>query len=456
MTYSKFLISTLILNVSFLTFAFGVESAAPTVPTSTPEAVTSQCEQALLPINVPKMLKAIIAEEPDQAFRGEVYKSYMANTKTPALRRLLPRNLIKAVIVDANNRYYPKVLEEALERLPSFASNHPEMTAVDRMRAALRATLEGKVNASSVDERISALDGDSPDRVVRALGDMSLDEVGELYYGADPLNPSKGSLLRQYLDNTGASAIAKSFSNGPDKGDTFGPERLVVAVSADTFAEYQRLFVRLDNLAPIGHAGIIQNGEMRGWHTGGMRLPGPGNILPTVLLKTTEAQRAEQYFKMMVLARTNGLGWQYWNNPMMQPWMLNNYCTQAGGYSCCTHWIGNMPLGDELVSSYTFPPRVDNNPNGVVPAPIVAALKPYEHANAMVKRIWSTPGHQQFGEMIGQGEANARGDMASPGWVITTLIGPTAVERVPVVFYFVADHKAPLKASLIPQFERPW
>ena len=451
--YRQLLISTLIISAASQFFALGAFAEVTAATTAVSESPT-QCDKPLSPVNVSRMLKDILADEPDQAFRGDVYKTYLSFAKSVGFRNLLPKTLVQSVIVDANNRYYVRVLQEALGRMASSSSG-ASVSVADRMRQALRETLAGKVNAASIDERIAALDGTSPDRVVRALGDMTLAEVQDLYYGADPLNPSKGSLIRQYLDETGASAIGKSFSNGPDKGGTFGPERLVVAVSEETFPIFQRLFTtRLDNLAPIGHAGIIQNGEMRGWHTGEMRMPRPGNILPTVLLKTTEAQRAEQYFKMMVLARTNGLQWNGWNNPMMQPWTLENYCSSAGAYNCCTHWIGNMPLGDECVSAYTFPPRVNNGQDA--PPPIVAALKPYKHANAMVKRIWASPGHMQFGAMIGQEAANARGDMASPGWVITTLIGPTAVERVPVVFYFVQDAKAPLKSSMVPVFENPW
>jgi len=135
--------------------------------------------------------------------------------------------------------------------------------------------------------------------------------------------------------------------------------------------------------------------------------------------------------------------------------MIKDYC-KTGGYSCCTHWIGNIPIGDTLVSEYTLPGTeeylIKNGQyvvkNGIYQmkysAPVIAKLKPWEpkdNKQELLTKIWKVPGNMQLSEVIGQKAANGRGEFASPGWVIRTLMGPTAQERVPVIFYVVNDHQ---------------
>jgi hypothetical protein len=60
--------------------------------------------------------------------------------------------------------------------------------------------------------------------------------------------------------------------------------------------------------------------------------------------KTSEAQRLTKYFE---LGAENGDLAQY-------PWNLGKYCSKEGGYTSCTHWVGNIPVGDKVVKEYKF------------------------------------------------------------------------------------------------------
>jgi hypothetical protein len=256
-------------------------------------------------------------------------------------------------------------------------------------------------------------------------------------------------LIGKYISETGAATVIRSFSLGPGKNGQ-GPRRLVVALSAETFPIYQKYFTREEFLIPFGHAHLVHNGKVHSYTHSGIEFRFTHHLntpLPLVLLKTSEARRAAQFFELYAKLKLTSGG--PWHHAAAKPWMLPGYCA-AGGYDNCTHWIGNMPLGDELVDEYTFPACFEA---GGDRAPRTQKLMPYEHPDPLMHEVWSVPGHQQFADMIGQRDANLHGEFASPGWVITTILGPTSVERVPIVFVIVADHKAPIPADFEPFHE---
>lgn len=446
MKHLKYLLVTLVISLSFASAVRAVDS--------------SPCEVALLPLSAPVRIAAIAKEDPTQAFRVDTYNDYVALVQANRdVRNLLPTAFVEEILVNPEFRYYSKNLKEFLDHFK--ASSPSDIKTDERFRLALRETLKGKVPESTIEIRISNLYGRSGGtRVIRALGDMTLGETQDLYYGSDPLHPSPESLVGQYLAETGATTQIRRFSLGPEKPGEFGPERLVVSVSAASYASYQKLFSRMDSFNVLGHAYLIQNGKMTSYMHNGIdaRMPSVGNILPTIILKTTEGQRVEQYLNLMVTARLTkgGMYATYMGNPVMEPWLIDGYCGTEVGYSNCTHWIGNMPIGDKLVRTYAFPALQEawGNPN-LDKSPRIARLGSYQSDIPLMNRVWKSPGNQQFGEVVGLGDANLRGDLANPGWVITTLIGPASAERVPVVFYIVNDHTQPIPENFVPIFERP-
>ena len=152
-----------------------------------------------------------------------------------------------------------------------------------------------------------------------------------------------------------------------------------------------------------------------------------------------------------------GGNFQNWWHGLKQPWRLGQYC-EPGAYNCCTHWIGNVPIGDTLVSEYSLPGRETYNQSTrkYECAGVITKLQPWEPADnvqKLLKPIWKVPGNMQLSETIGEKAANIRGEFASPGWVIRTFMGHTTNSRVPVIFYIVNDHQAPIPETPFFKYE---
>lgn len=282
------------------------------------------------------------------------------------------------------------------------------------------------------------------------LGDLSLEETHILFYGGDINSISPTSLIGQYLARTGSQTSFRAFPKKYGK-KALGQKRLVVAVSADSFADFKKLILsNMHYMSVVGHANVLHKGKFYSFGGGKseIRALGVDTPMPLVVVKTSEAQRLTRYMDLTANKLFNG-----WWNGLKQPWELTDYCA-TGGYSCCTHWIGNIPIGDKLVNAYTFPPEDRSGDD-----PVTQDLKPYAPRNKEEKKlvhVWKAPGHEQFADVIGQHEANVIGEMASPGYVIHTLLGPTSTERVPVVFMMTTDHKAKLDNNSRLSYEQPW
>ncbi len=337
-----------------------------------------------------------------------------------AFKEMFPEDAVAAALADPSLPIYGRNLGEILTLVRNDSTQRsPEA----KIRAAIRRYLRNKVPLSSIAERIRRLEDGESDGVLRALGDNTVAEMSELFYGTNLKHPSSDSLVGQYLADTGAKIDVVKLENGPGTR-RYGAERLLVALSEETFPAFTNYFAREEFLSIVGHALLIHNGTVKGIGFSDLRLPHMGMVLPFLVLKTTEGQRVTQY---LGLFRSLGAGW---NHVAAQPWLLPGYCA-VGGYSCCTHWIGNIPMGDRLVDTYSFPGRWENNQE----PPRSAPLQPYVHDNPLVKRVWTVPGHEQLADAIGLRESNLR------GWIAYTLMGRASVERVPVVFQVVENHR---------------
>ncbi|MFZ4715855.1 MAG: hypothetical protein ACOYL6_19185, partial [Bacteriovoracaceae bacterium] len=246
--------------------------------------------------------------------------------------------------------------------------------------------------------------------------------------------------------------------------------KLVVAVDATMIEdlkllmEDEHLFMHLhqpnQGTLFVGHEGKSYS-YSSGANDASRFLTRLGTIVPTIFLSSTEAQRMAQYMK--------GLNNQNVYTLVQKPWLTNTYCA-VGGYSSCTHWVGNIPIGDEVVNAYTFPGRVDEyatnviNPNPELDKlPRTKDLAPYEFPEnfnrlteddrALVRRIWKVPGNQQLAYALGIGKANEYGQLANPGWVAHVFTSRIKVNRSPVIFYVVPDAKVPIAPDFNPQIE---
>jgi hypothetical protein len=401
--------------------------------------------------------------------------------------QILPENLLLGVIADEEMLVYVRNLDWLLGRL-NDRGTLPADTR-EAVAQAARELLSGadlKVPPATVEARIAEYVAAPNARSLRRLlGDMEFDEVQTLMHGGDPLHPSPDSLVGRYLQESGAQTVIRSFSQSTEAAGPQGPQRLVIAISTASMPLYKKYFDRPELLihthAPNqGTLYFAHNGRAGSYANNGsfanplvvaaddakaVRFPSVGSIWPSILLKSTEGQRALQTFRL----GSSSLGaWA------QRPWDFGlDYCAK-GGYTSCTHWFGNLPIGDRLVREYAFPGNVDRwvgnavwermpnevqgnlegriqvlgnyDPNqlNIDPTNTLDALAK-EKIRALVARVWKpAQGNEQLADVLGLRPHNLRGEFANPGWVAITLTGAAPQERVPFVFLSTADHRTPI------------
>lgn len=315
---------------------------------------------------------------------------------------------------------------------------------------------EKNFSGNEIAARIEGWKQGKSDRWFKLLGDRSLEEARRMYIGEKLGEIAPNSLIGKYVKATGAQSRVMRLPITAGSSQ-LGPEKLIVAVSASSFDAFKKILDSENYISIVGHNAVIKSPQVYDvWgNKSNVRLPSVGTPLPMLVLKTSEMHRMSRYLDLA----TSGQ-FPQWNHELKEPWRISNYC-EPGGFSCCTHWIGNVPIGDTLVSEYVFPGGEDyvysNGRYTVKPKPQVKAeLKEWTAQNAKQKlltSVWKVPGNMQLSEVIGQKAANGRGEFASPGWVIRTLMGPTKSARVPVVFYVVDDHRAAIPDVLNLNYE---
>ncbi|MFZ4715840.1 MAG: hypothetical protein ACOYL6_19110 [Bacteriovoracaceae bacterium] len=397
-----------------------------------------------------------------------VYNKYK-NLKTshPQLVSVIPEHAVYDVLLDEEMLWTAKQLENVLNEMSSSLRSHPNLSHVDRFQAALRKNLEGKVPAHGIESRINEfMNGGT---IFRALGEKTVEEVSEMFHGGNPLHPSANSILGQFIARHEASTVLRAFPHGtPDIYTTFGPEKLVVAVDRTMLADFHKMMA---DQHIFSHYHKPDQSTLKVMHEDhNFSWSGKNDysnitdiannnydfqiqtIFPTVLLNSTEAQRMTQYLKAVSNYKLTQLA--------LEPWGNNGYCAK-GGYDSCTHWIGNIPIGDEVVDSYTLPGKLDRYASNSIhtdpaldKAPRTQNLIPFEApANLpqaekeLLNRVWKVPGNKQLAYVLGLGKAQEYGQLANPGWVAHVLTSRVKLNRGPVVFVFVDDAKQPLAAD---------
>ncbi len=383
-------------------------------------------------LSIVKQMATIVRRAPQSAAPLERLGTLLHND---AIISLFPPERLVGLLAHPEMPYYSKIIGEILQVL------EPNASPADVTRV-LTQILHNRVPELSIASRIDALQRKVPGSLLRALGENTLTEMLELLHGGNALNPTPESLIGQYLAETGAATLIRAFTREPNQhqSNNTGPQRLVVSVSETSFAAFQKYFMRPEMFSVHAHALLSNNGTLTSYMHPGVefRLPSSGYPLPQVVLKTSEAQRLTLFLRLLATEIQRGHGYTI-QNIAMHPWSIPGYFAQPGEYLNCTHWIGNIPVGDRRVESYTVP----SNQN----TPLIRQLQRFRSSDPLVTNVWRTPGHEQISDVIGIGALNGRGDMASPGYVVHTLLGETPVERVPLVFYVVEDHRQPIPAG---------
>lgn len=373
----------------------------------------------------------------------ETLALYQAAATDPAFLKLLPPKRVIPLLMNGEAPYFIEQLQVLLAHYQTSEAKSVEA----RLQEAVTKALTGRVPATSIAPRVAQIASGKKQDFLRALGDMTFEETQILLHGGDPLHPSPESLIGQYLEATGAATLIRRFTQVPNDylSPIQGPERLVIAVSESSFGEYARLLLRPELFGVHAHALVSTNRLLFSYqHTGvEYRLPSPGYLLPQVLLKPTEAQRLKLFFDLNSYELRRGMSYGE-QNRAMHPWSIPGYC-QRGAYVNCTHWIGNLPLGDERSSEIELP--AGNEAVGATG--IRSTLAAYESDEPVLSRVWKSPTHASLSQLLGVHEHNMRGDMASPGYVIHTLLGEAIQARVPFAVLVVPDHTVPIPPNFL-------
>lgn len=330
--------------------------------------------------------------------------------------------------------------------------------------------------------------------LMRALGQMTAKESLEAMIGPNGIrNVSADSLVGRYLSEakklgSEVSSYVGRFRRGPGYKDR-GPEKLFITVDGKSLPLLNSLFAKNPHM--LIHHHDESQGTLEMYHNGkfthyaaysgrptNIRLMG-NMILPMMVLSSVEASNAKNYFDLGSLERPRA---QYpWALKQIKEDEVRSYC-RVGGYSSCTHWVGEMPIGEKLVTEYTFPGRGSDpysDPDSTRDplaknqrTPRTGAIGDYNsfvsytttykigyksRTDRLTRLVWGeNQGREQLWSMLGpEGyEALTKGELANPGWVLYTLLSRATTERVPVVFVFRDFEYGKLDQSEVDELRR--
>lgn len=407
------------------------------------------------------------------------------STLSPELAELFYRS--EALDVLANDR-----LPLSRQRLMELMDKVDPQTQRQDLAKLLEAQLLNYVPLSQISTRVkSFVKKPSEATLLRVLGEKTLQETQELVYGADPSKPSPESLMGQYLAETQSLFSARKYPRGPEQNAPAGLQKYAVGIEAQHGSIFYKLFGGLPELlfhyhTPLQGTLYILFDRNLIAYAGGRRSnlehfsANAGTILPMVVLSTSEAQRLVNYFSL------GSLNYSFSKVPWQK---LPKYCAR-GGYDSCTHWFGEMPVGDLQVTSYKYPGGVDKYADQTIGAgPQQKKLREYRDENYrnilsqtdfsrgvihprlesvlrentetpwtnedriqwvdnLVQLVWTVPGSQHFAEMLGLQKAKLRGEFANPGYVAYSLIGNAKTARVPYVFHMINNESTEIPSQL--------
>lgn len=372
----------------------------------------------------------------------EVYEKYQALTAAQKRSALISADEAAELSAENDIAIYRDHFKKMLEKIQENPNESAKKLVEDYGKNLLT---EMHFTEAEIAERIVNWKNKGEDRWYRLFGDRTLKEVQKLYIGNEVGAIAVDSLIGKYISETGAKTKKIRYPTKPGS-TTLGQEKILIAVSANSLEQFKKILEQPYSMSVLGHAHVLHRGNIitHGAAKSEFRLPSVNTPLPFLMMKTSESERLNRYMNVVV-ERQN----ESWYGTTKQPWKLQGYCAQ-GGYDCCTHWLGNIPLGDLRVDEYKFPGNFENNQG-----PQIQKLATYTSDDEKIKQIWKVPGHQQFSAVIGQENANLQGQFASPGWVITTLLTKTENERVPVVFWITNDHTVDIPDDFQFRFEAP-
>lgn len=375
-----------------------------------------------------------------------------------------------------------RVFDKALNESPTQGSNSSAVAPRKTLKDILAEELARSIRKPLAEERAAVLESTSinKQKLQRALH-LTLEETLEALVGPRGIeNVAPGSLVSRYLSlskraGVNAQTIVARFKKGPPSEEYGNEKRLFIAVDAKTAPIAQRLFA--DNPHFLIHEHEPEQGTLQMHHAGRSAAYGSyhdganalgmaaDTIAPLIALSTTEASRTENYFQLGKASRYARAKYP-WSLKNREGESIENYC-RPGGYTSCTHWIGEMPIGDRLVETYSFPGQFDayadqadplakrqqairTGPVGRYthfekPGQVFEDIGTTSRLDRLTRLVWKQgQGNQQLWQMLRARSELSRGEFANPGWVLYTLLSEAPAKRVPVVLIYRDSAAEPL------------
>lgn len=425
-------------------------------------SLADRCDLELLGLAQKKAsFEQLIRQKPDHPYAA-IFQKY--NRLNNELKTVFREHEVYSVLVDQEMSWSAKQLDDVLTSLENTQHTGDARTKVSNV---LRDHLKGKVPEDGIDARIT--DFLQGGKIYRALGEMNHQEVGLLLHGGNPLAPTLTSKLGKLINDFQLSTVVRKFDQGPGYGGK-GGDKLVIAFDANSAPEVKKILEEIHLLTHYhtpqqGTLKMTHEGRFFGWSGQGSQIDATlssdsvaGSLIIPILLSSTESQRVRNYVHYKI-ASSSG------NAIAEQPWKLNGYCA-IGGYTSCTHWVGNIPIGDTRVNAYTFPGKIDGYAsNSISPdeaidrVPRTKELAEYsldpqqfnQEQMELTKMVWKVPGNQQLAYVLGLGRAHEGGMLANPGWVAHTLLSRLDNQRSPFVFLQTGMARDPIPVDFDPK-----
>lgn len=314
---------------------------------------------------------------------------------------------------------------------------------------------------------------------------LTFKESRKLLFGnneADPLLRDPNSLVSFYISEAskilGAAPaeVRASFFVDPKRTEK-GYERLYISVDSRSFPVFKELI--LNNPLFFSHHHSNQQGTLHmafngvdvsyaGSSTGTLNF-NVGTVVPSIILSSTESSRLMNYFELGRYSEGRAkFTWNYGRmvNNQFVPWVT------PGAYTCCTHWIGDVPFGDQSTHEVVTPGAVDNYAFNHLPendaSPRRSQLNGFTHYHShngnvnteltdskyldrLSFKVWWDQGESpsRFYQVLGLESEQGHASLVNPGYVLYSELGSAKVERIPLVFVYRTDATQPLTQNEI-------
>ncbi len=427
-----------------------------------------------------KNLVAILVKE-EKAMEHKVISKVLQLTTNSATSENLPEVLKKNFIAVLSEIYGPKLAKKVV----TAKFSKPNLIDTEFMAVSFQNAYKGIFGSP---EKVLNLKNETEVREPETLLEKFMFEAKDQLGGRLP------------------EVFKSSFVKGPGNTELEnekGPERIFVSLDSRTGPIYAKYFL-LNNPQVLTHFHTEQQGTLWIAHMGkkmtyaqmdgdidGARLGNnSGLILPAILFSSNEGSRINNYFQLGTLSgsKRSKYGWAYTNVKTKDngETEIERYCKAVGGYKSCTHWIGDIPVGDKIVKKVMYPGNYDIDRYGSLFSPEIpdnkkelpryGKVQTYNAINLqasygnwfspeienntligndtrldrLTRIVWQqNQSPAQMWQVLGLKDAQIRGELANPGYVLYSLLGSADNKRVPVVFITRPDSTQPITQNEI-------